>query len=66
MATTQTTTATDLELTLTPPDPVPTVAPEKAAGLVPVADEVRSKLDAESGDKIYHDVQELVRRNGGV
>ncbi|WP_199504729.1 toxic anion resistance protein [Qipengyuania sp. YIM B01966] len=45
MATTQTTTATDLELTLTPPDPVPTVAPEKAAGLVPVADEVRSKLD---------------------
>ena len=45
MATTQTTTATDLELTLTPPDPVPTVAPEKAAGLVPVSDEVRSKLD---------------------
>ena len=45
MATTQTTTATDLELTLTAPDPVPTVAPEKAAGLVPVADEVRSKLD---------------------
>ncbi|HEY9234618.1 MULTISPECIES: hypothetical protein [Phenylobacterium] len=27
---------------------------------------VRSKVDAESGDKIYHDVQELVRRNGGV
>lgn len=27
---------------------------------------VRSKLDTESGDKIYHDVQELVRRNGGV
>ena len=45
MATTQTTTATDLELTLTAPDPVPTVAPEKAAGLVPVSDEVRSKLD---------------------
>lgn len=27
---------------------------------------VRSKIDTESGDKIYHDVQELVRRNGGV
>jgi len=27
---------------------------------------VRSKVDTESGDKIYHDVQELVRRNGGV
>ena len=27
---------------------------------------VRSKRDTESGDKIYHDVQELVRRNGGV
>ncbi|WP_312165359.1 hypothetical protein [Phenylobacterium sp.] len=27
---------------------------------------VRSKLNTESGDKIYHDVQELVRRNGGV
>lgn len=27
---------------------------------------VRSKVDTESGDKIYHDVQALVRRNGGV
>jgi len=27
---------------------------------------VRSKVDTESGDNIYHDVQELVRRNGGV
>ncbi len=41
---TQTATATDFDLT--PPDPVPTVAPEKAAGLVPVSDEVKSKLDA--------------------
>ena len=36
-------TATDFELT--PPDPVPTVAPEKAAGLVPVSEEKKSKLD---------------------
>ncbi|VWX51576.1 toxic anion resistance protein [Novosphingobium sp. 9U] len=32
------------ELKLTPPDPVPAVAPERAAGLVPVADEQKSKL----------------------
>ncbi|HUD27661.1 MAG TPA: toxic anion resistance protein [Novosphingobium sp.] len=40
------TTATDTagELKLTPPDPVPTVQPERAAGLVPVGDEVKSKL----------------------
>jgi uncharacterized protein YaaN involved in tellurite resistance len=44
MATTPTTTA-EPTLTLTPPDPVPVVAPEKAAGLVPVSGEVRSKLD---------------------
>ena len=29
---------------LTPPDPVPDVAPEKAAGLVPVSEETKSKL----------------------
>ena len=39
-------TATDFELT--PPDPVPDVAPEKAAGLVPVSDEQKSKLDTRS------------------
>jgi len=33
------------ELTLTPPDPVPAVAPEKAAGLVPVDDAKKSELD---------------------
>ncbi|WP_159981833.1 MULTISPECIES: toxic anion resistance protein [unclassified Novosphingobium] len=40
------TTATDTagELKLTPPDPVPTVQPERAAGLVPVGDEAKSKL----------------------
>jgi hypothetical protein len=27
---------------------------------------IRSKIDTESGDRIHHDVQELVRRNGGV
>ncbi len=33
-------------LVLTPPDPVPTVAPAKAAGLVPVDDlEIRAWLD---------------------
>jgi uncharacterized protein YaaN involved in tellurite resistance len=33
-------------LTLTPPDPVPVVAPQQAAGLVPLADEAKSKLDS--------------------
>ena len=33
-------------LTLTPPDPVPTVAPSQAAGLVPVDDGKRSQLEA--------------------
>ena len=42
---TETTTATATEFTLTPPDPVPVVAPEKAAGLVPVTSEQKSKLD---------------------
>ena len=27
---------------------------------------IRSKIDTESGDRINHDVRELVRRNGGV
>ena len=44
------------ELNLTPPDPVPTVAPEKAAGLVPVDDEKKSKLD----EKVDGFVDELV------
>lgn len=40
------TTATDIsgELKLTPPDPVPTVQPERAAGLVPVGEEAKTKL----------------------
>lgn len=46
MATTATETATFTPITLTPPDPVPVVAPAQAAGLVPVSDEKRTKLDA--------------------
>ncbi|MEY4239325.1 MAG: hypothetical protein RL339_1926 [Pseudomonadota bacterium] len=46
MATTPTTTETAAPtITLTPPDPVPVVAPEQAVGLVPVADDAKSKLD---------------------
>lgn len=41
---TQTATASKLELTA--PDPVPTVTPDKASGLVPVSEEKKSKLDA--------------------
>ncbi|GLK43340.1 MULTISPECIES: toxic anion resistance protein [Novosphingobium] len=39
-----TATETAGELKLTPPDPVPVVQPERAAGLVPVGDEAKSKL----------------------
>ncbi len=40
----KTKTATAIDLELTAPDPVPQVAPEKAAGLVPVSEEIQSKL----------------------
>ena len=40
MSTNETLTATETELKLTPPDPVPVVAPEQAVGLVPVAEEI--------------------------
>jgi uncharacterized protein YaaN involved in tellurite resistance len=58
MAETATTTATQsaTDLNLTPPDPVPTVAPEKAAGLVPVDAEKRSKLE----EKVDGFISELV------
>lgn len=46
MATTPTETATATPLNLTPPDPVPVVAPDAAAGLVPVSKEEKSKLDS--------------------
>ncbi len=44
---TETVTATEEPaLKLTPPDPVPTVAPTQAIGLVPVSDEQKTQLDA--------------------
>lgn len=45
MASTATTTTTADALNLTPPDPVPAVSPEKAAGLVPLDEGQKSKLD---------------------
>lgn len=49
-------TATATELNLVAPDPVPQVAPERAAGLVPVSEEVKGKLQA----KVDSFVEELV------
>jgi uncharacterized protein YaaN involved in tellurite resistance len=42
---TETATATEPALKLTPPDPVPTVTPTQAIGLVPVSDEQQTQLD---------------------
>lgn len=56
MSTQETATKTADAFDLTPPDPVPTVAPEKAAGLVPVDQEKISKLD----QKVESFVTELV------
>ncbi|AKH43867.1 uncharacterized protein YaaN involved in tellurite resistance [Altererythrobacter atlanticus] len=53
---TSTETATKADLELTPPEPVPTVTAEKAAGLVPVSEEKKSRLDA----KVEDFVAELV------
>ena len=57
---TLTATETASELKLTPPDPVPVVAPEKAAGLVPVSDDQKTKLeervDAFVADLVAQDV----------
>jgi uncharacterized protein YaaN involved in tellurite resistance len=53
---TETKTATATDFSLTPPDPVPNVAPEQAAGLVPVTSEQKSKLDT----KVDAFVNELV------
>lgn len=53
---TETKTATATDFSLTPPDPVPQVAPEQAAGLVPVTEEQKSKLDV----KVDAFVNELV------
>jgi uncharacterized protein YaaN involved in tellurite resistance len=46
----------ETELKLSPPDPVPQIAPEKAAGLVPVSEEKRTRLD----DKVDGFINELV------
>jgi uncharacterized protein YaaN involved in tellurite resistance len=56
MATNETQTATAVDFELTPPAPVPQVAPEKAAGLVPVGQDVKSKLD----EKVEGFVNDLV------
>lgn len=50
---TATKTASDFKLT--PPDPVPQVAPAQAVGLVPVSDEQKSKLDTKV-DAFVHDL----------
>ena len=55
MASTQTETVT-APLNLTPPEPVPVVLPAAAAGLVPVSDDNKSKLDA----KVDSFVNELI------
>ncbi|WP_404367434.1 toxic anion resistance protein [Sphingomonas sp. MMS24-J45] len=41
---------TETDLVLTPPTPVPVVKPEKAVGLVPIEDEVRTKLQTKVAD----------------
>ena len=56
MATNETQTATAVDFELTPPSPVPQVAPAKAAGLVPVGEDVKSKLD----EKVEGIVNDLV------
>ncbi len=55
---TETITATE-DLTLTPPDPVVAVSPTKAAGLVPVGDEVKSKLE----EKVDSFIDDLVAQD---
>jgi uncharacterized protein YaaN involved in tellurite resistance len=58
MATTATDTA-ETDLKLTPPDPVPTVAAENAAGLVPVDDKTRTQLE----EKVDGFVTDLVAQD---
>ncbi len=59
MAETKTATATKTDFELTPPDPVPVVSAQTAAGLVPVSEEKRSKLD----DKVDSFVADLVAQD---
>ncbi|MGB3795246.1 MAG: toxic anion resistance protein [Alteraurantiacibacter sp.] len=55
-STNETTTKTANDFDLTPPDPVPTVMPSQAAGLVPVSEEKKSALQ----EKVDGFVNELV------
>ncbi len=55
----ETMTATETELKLTPPDPVPVVAPARAAGLVPVTDDQKSKLE----ERVESYISELVAQD---
>ncbi|MDR6114876.1 MULTISPECIES: toxic anion resistance protein [unclassified Sphingomonas] len=59
MATTAETVTGEKGLTLTPPDPVPMVAPSQAAGLVPVDDKTRSQLE----QKVDGFVAELIAQD---
>ena len=59
MATTADTATQEKGLTLTPPDPVPTVAPAQAAGLVPVDDKTRTQLE----QKVDGFVAELIAQD---
>ena len=52
-------TKTAEELSLTPPEPVPAVSPEKAAGLVPIDDTKKSKLD----EKVDAFIDDLVAQD---
>ncbi|WP_298671930.1 toxic anion resistance protein [uncultured Sphingomonas sp.] len=59
MATTPETITDEPALKLTPPDPVPTVPAEKAAGLVPVDDGTKSRLE----ERVDHFVEQLVAQD---
>ncbi|MDQ1232188.1 toxic anion resistance protein [Sphingomonas sp. SORGH_AS_0879] len=59
MATTADTVTQEKGLTLTPPDPVPMVAPSQAAGLVPVDDKTRTQLE----QKVDGFVAELIAQD---
>ena len=59
MATTTQTLTAEPALTLTPPDPVPVVQAEKAAGLVPVSADAKSKLE----ERVDGFVAELVAQD---
>jgi len=61
MASTAPTTTTADPLVLTAPDPLPAVTPEKAAGLVPIDDEKKSKLD----EKVDAFIADLVAQDAG-